>query len=215
MTELRDFLDAVEVKNLPPLPGKEGEGGGSGKIFVGTIHRAKGLEWDHVFLAHLNDGFLPCLRSDDNLGCTVEAGLSLCRDDEERMAEERRLFHVGITRARVSCTATVSVSEEPSRFLEDLPSTCLRVVELDEFQCRQEAGLAAKGFVWRKEEAGKVERDELRRRRGKAEKATMATALVHGDVEASADRRGQGARAGRACAGSHASCVLRLPMFFA
>jgi DNA helicase-2/ATP-dependent DNA helicase PcrA len=51
-----------------------------------TYHRAKGLEWDAVFLPSLEEGLLPVAQALGN---------------EEALAEERRLLYVGITRARV------------------------------------------------------------------------------------------------------------------
>lgn len=51
-----------------------------------TYHRAKGLEWDAVFLPMLEEGSLPIRQA---------------LDDEAALAEERRLLYVGITRARV------------------------------------------------------------------------------------------------------------------
>lgn len=80
-----------------------------------TLHAAKGLEFGVVFIVGLVDGVLPHLRS---------------FDDPEAMAEERRLFYVGITRAkdRLYLTypeyrTTYGYAEpvEPSRFLRDLP----------------------------------------------------------------------------------------------
>ena len=84
-----------------------------------TLHAAKGLEFRAVFLIGLDDGLLPHQRS---------------FDDREAMAEERRLFYVGITRTqdylflvrafRRHSFGTGGVCE-PSRFLSDVPADLL------------------------------------------------------------------------------------------
>ena len=80
-----------------------------------TLHAAKGLEFGAVFIVGLDDGILPHSRS---------------FDEPEEMEEERRLFYVGITRAKDRLYLIRSVqrggrgyAEEtyPSRFLDDLP----------------------------------------------------------------------------------------------
>jgi len=86
-TFLRELEDRSEQNNPPTLPG----------VVLSTLHAAKGLEWDHVFLVSVNDGILP-------MGTEIE--------------EERRLFYVGLTRAKR--TVHLSYSGEPSEFLSGL-----------------------------------------------------------------------------------------------
>ena len=84
------------------------------QVHLLTLHAAKGLEFDHVYLAGMEEGLLPhhaCL-------------------DDERIEEERRLLYVGITRARKSLALTYARKRRrggeesdttPSRFLDELP----------------------------------------------------------------------------------------------
>jgi DNA helicase-2/ATP-dependent DNA helicase PcrA len=80
-----------------------------------TYHRAKGLEWDAVYLPALDEGLLPIRQA---------------KEDEE-VAEERRLLYVGITRAR-KFLALSSSSRRPSRFLAafEPPQPALRRVRV-------------------------------------------------------------------------------------
>src|SRR5215211_5507226 len=84
-----------------------------------TLHAAKGLEFGAVFIVGLDDGILPHSRS---------------LDEPEGMEEERRLFYVGITRAKDKLYLIRAIqrggrgaAEEtyPSRFLDDVPADLL------------------------------------------------------------------------------------------
>ncbi len=87
------------------------------KVTLMTIHAAKGLEFDHVFLPGWEEGVFPSQRSLD------EGGLA-------SLEEERRLAYVAITRARQRCTILHAANRRiygqwtssiPSRFVEELP----------------------------------------------------------------------------------------------
>src|SRR5450830_2192644 len=66
-------------------------------VTLASLHAAKGLEWDAVFLAGLSDGLMP---------------ISLAETDEA-VAEERRLLYVGITRARIHLELSFGRARNP------------------------------------------------------------------------------------------------------
>ena len=82
---LREIEDRAEQNNPPTLPG----------VTLATLHAAKGLEWNQLFLIGVSDGVLP-MGNDLN--------------------EERRLFYVGVTRAKQRIQITYA--GKPSVFLE-------------------------------------------------------------------------------------------------
>ena len=75
-----------------------------------TYHRAKGLEWDAVFLPAVEEGTLPIRQA----------------KTDEQVAEERRLLYVGITRARTHLA--ISWSRKPSRFLGEIRPQSVRTL---------------------------------------------------------------------------------------
>jgi DNA helicase-2/ATP-dependent DNA helicase PcrA len=85
-------------------------------VTLASLHAAKGLEWDAVFLVGLTDGTLP-------ISHALAHGA-----DSEPVEEERRLFYVGITRARVHLALSWArarnpggrQSRKPSRFLNGI-----------------------------------------------------------------------------------------------
>ena len=104
---------ASAIAELEARAAHEREGSADGVNLL-TYHRAKGLEWDAVFLPSLEEGNLPIRQA---------------RESDEALAEERRLLYVGITRARVHLALSWSERREsrgresrrqPSRFLLDL-----------------------------------------------------------------------------------------------
>ncbi len=107
--DLAAFLEDVAL-----VADIDGYAGAADKATLMTLHSAKGLEFDNVFVTGLEEGLLPHRN---------------CRDDAA-LEEERRLFYVGLTRAKKRAWVTHAATRfvhgsvdfsKPSRFLEELP----------------------------------------------------------------------------------------------
>src|SRR6185503_8689329 len=94
----------------------EEQGTRDARVWMMTLHSAKGLEFPVVILAGLEEGLFPHSRSSE---------------DEEELEEERRLCYVGMTRARAQLVLTGAArrrifgeykSSEPSRFIDEVPA---------------------------------------------------------------------------------------------
>jgi len=99
---IADLADRAASQHAPTVEG----------VTLASLHAAKGLEWDAVFLVGMSEGLMP---------------ISLAETDEA-VAEERRLLYVGITRAREHLTVSFARSRAPggratrrrTRFLDGL-----------------------------------------------------------------------------------------------
>ena len=114
--ELEEFLDSVALLE------ENDEQGVADGVALMTLHSAKGLEFEVVFLVGLEDGLLPHANS---------------RDDPEGLEEERRLAYVGMTRARQRLSLTGARTRflfgqrnptRRSRFLDDIPTSVIEDV---------------------------------------------------------------------------------------
>ncbi|CAB4758806.1 MAG: AAA family ATPase [Actinobacteria bacterium] len=92
---LREVEDRVQQNNPPTMP----------VLTLATLHAAKGLEWERVFLIGVSESILP-----------FESG-NTGPENQSAIDEERRLFYVGITRAKKDLR--MSYRGEPSRFLRE------------------------------------------------------------------------------------------------
>jgi DNA helicase-2/ATP-dependent DNA helicase PcrA len=96
-------------------------------VILSTIHQAKGLEWPVVFIPWLADGRFPT---------------DMAMNSGEDLEEERRVFHVAVTRARDELYLTVPqiyrnrggnmIMMKPSRFLTELAKDLTEPMELEE-----------------------------------------------------------------------------------
>jgi DNA helicase-2/ATP-dependent DNA helicase PcrA len=125
---------ARSLEEFPDLPGflehvslvmDTSSGEGEERVSLMTLHAAKGLEFDTVFLPGWEEGLFPNQRALDESG---RAGLE----------EERRLAHVGITRARRRLKIMFASnrrlhglwqSSMPSRFIDELPEGAVELAE--------------------------------------------------------------------------------------
>jgi hypothetical protein len=86
-------------------------------VTLATIHGSKGLEWDVVFFMNLHDDVFPARKNEEDVVC------------------ERRLFYVGVTRARQALFLTYSKQERAlSRFVREIPRPFLQFHNVTSFK---------------------------------------------------------------------------------
>ncbi len=141
------FLDSMSGQEIPgdTLAGHAPDGDA---VRILTAHRAKGLEWDVVVVAGVQEGIWPDLRMRSSLLGMDElmdaaAGVLVPGTGIDAMAaalaakllnEERRLFYVAVTRARRHLVVTASgsddIQERPSRFLAELAGDDIEIEDV-------------------------------------------------------------------------------------
>jgi DNA helicase-2/ATP-dependent DNA helicase PcrA len=123
---LAPFLQALtlETQDEAEAPGE--------RVTLSSLHGSKGLEFDHVFLVGCEEGLLPHAR-------TINARATNASPQD--IEEERRLFYVGVTRARESLVLSRAkmralrgrpVARTPSRFVLDIPGDLVEEVQVTE-----------------------------------------------------------------------------------
>ncbi|MBL8027427.1 MAG: DUF3553 domain-containing protein [Fibrobacteres bacterium] len=134
---LEGFLEEVAlITDLDQVKDNSGE-----YVTLMTLHSSKGLEYERVCLAGLEEGLFPMVRNTDG---------------ENELEEERRLFYVGITRAKRKLAilhtefrrryGTVAPAF-PSSFLEELPEHCVRRIDRAASQSYSSQSSQQKSFI--------------------------------------------------------------------
>ena len=111
-SDLYKYEEECILKNIPYRIFEVGVedviGEKTNSIDLVTVHASKGLEWDYVFVIHMNDDIFPSSKK------------------KEDVVNERRLFYVAVTRARKELTFSYTNDERNlSRFIREIPSTLL------------------------------------------------------------------------------------------
>ena len=155
---LAEFLEHVALV----LENQDAAGGEYATIM--TLHGAKGLEFDCVFLPGWEEGLFPSQRSMDENGI-------------KGLEEERRLAYVGITRARKKAHISFAanrrmygswVNSIPSRFVDELPK--------DHVEVQSDIGLAGSGRSSHWDSSGfapKVQKRQIHERKVRSESGTV------------------------------------------
>ncbi len=116
---LSGFVDRLSLLS----EADEAEGAKEARVWLMSMHAAKGLEFPIVIIAGLEEGLFPHSRSSE---------------DEDELEEERRLCYVGLTRARERLILTGAArrrifgdyqATQPSRFLDEIPAELVERIE--------------------------------------------------------------------------------------
>ena len=115
--DVHEFLAQLALISNVDAEAAPNQGADKEAVNLSTVHQAKGLEFQVVFVIWLSDGMFPISRS---------------LDTRDALEEERRLFYVAITRARDELYLTYphmrltggygDVFQRPSRFLQEIPN---------------------------------------------------------------------------------------------
>lgn len=126
----------------------------SDRLVLMTIHSAKGLEFDNVYIVGMEDGIFPGYHSIYDM-------------DDSEMEEERRLFYVGMTRARKTLKLTCAKQRfvrgeqefhKPSRFVEEIPKELVH----EEYTSFPAQGYGSRRLSAEEKPSGSMQREKAR-----------------------------------------------------
>ncbi len=117
-TEVRSLIDVAQTISVIVSLAERSDD--RDVLTLSTLHAAKGLEWQHVWLASVNEGLLPFRNDEEDI-------------TPERLEEERRLMYVGITRARRTlAVATLHRQKRGRNTVQGVPSRFIKEMKLHE-----------------------------------------------------------------------------------
>ena len=131
-TLLRDFLLTLKSDS------------GESRIKLLTIHASKGLEFERVFIVHVNEGFIPLERVENDEEKDEESDEESIEKKAKERAEELRLFFVAATRAEKQLYLSYVNSDDkiddiqPSSFLDAIDSSLYEYTLADEYVFKED-----------------------------------------------------------------------------
>ncbi len=147
---LSKFLAEVSLQEEFGVVGGDEEDTNQERIVLTTVHQAKGLEWQAVFIIHLSDVYFP------NPRALAENG---------GLEEERRLFYVAVTRAKEYLFLSYSLAagyrtmsmqlQAPSPFLKEIPDRLLESYQLSESEADLQDSLSDPDEIIDLDDSGK------------------------------------------------------------
>ncbi len=181
---MEEFPDMAAFLEHISLVMEKDEAAEGERVSIMTLHGAKGLEFDTVYLPGWEEGLFPHQRSLDENG---RAGLE----------EERRLAYVGVTRARKRAKIYFATNRRihgmwqttiPSRFLDDLPAAHVEVVEA--VSASQYGGYALSRFENMDTYGSSYSTPGWKRAQARAGETRGASGFATGRAQGAAARRG-------------------------
>ncbi|MEK7587165.1 MAG: ATP-dependent DNA helicase, partial [Patescibacteria group bacterium] len=139
LAELVEYLDLAIQHKLKIGEASPISGGGAQLL---TAHKAKGLEFDNVYIMKARDGHFGNRRQ-RSFSIPIR-GLALDNNPDADNADERRLFYVALTRAKKSVTITYSITGEAGQHY--LPTQFIEEMDKDLLELASPASLASKAL---------------------------------------------------------------------
>jgi DNA helicase-2/ATP-dependent DNA helicase PcrA len=123
---LKSFMEELDLELESGEEGKLEAGASADTVKIMTVHAAKGLEFKHVFLANLVDRKFPTNERKDQIEIPAALAKDIEPEGDVHLQEERRLFYVAMTRAKIGLYFTSAKDyggvnlKKPSIFLVEM-----------------------------------------------------------------------------------------------
>jgi len=142
--DLVDYFNNVDEHNL--LIRKDTKVIGPKAVHLMTAHKSKGLEYDYVYIVGAYDGHWGNQRSPEHFKIELQKGENL----RNKADDERRLFYVALTRARVHVSISYALAgtsgraQLPCQFIDEIDKSLQKVVRVEKLESKADTSLLLK-----------------------------------------------------------------------